>query len=367
MKNKALFVFPTAILGGAERVMFNLIYYLLNKNFHITVYIMSRGKQSGWEKIENHPNINIIIKDYPSEKTSLIPFLKDIFRISRKDNFKYTFSSHTHINALISFLKKIHFFKSEFIISRESTFIFERFFGLWRIIFKLIYRFMYGKQNLIICQTERMKASLISNLGYKPAKTIEVIPNPVNLDYIDEQLSSSELARKPFPVLIVGCGRLIPLKKFDYLIKAFSRLEREFPRVGLVIIGNGPERENLDKLVKKLNIQNKVIFTEKISNPIQWFAKADIGVISSEIEGFPNVLIEMMASGTKQVITTPCTDGVNHIPHISITESCSVQAIEKSIHNYLCNPIDMSTENQRYIRDNRSVEAFWQKVEEYIK
>lgn len=366
MKNKALFVFPTAILGGAERVMFNLIYYLLDKNFIVTVYIMSRGHQDGWERIEKHPNINMIIKDYPSEKTSLIPFLIEIYKLSHKNNFNYTFSSHTHINALLSFLKQINFFKSKFLIARESTFIFERFFGLWRLIFKLIYRFMYGQQDLIICQTERMKESLIKNLGYMPAKRIEVISNPVNIDYIDQQLANDQI-EKPFPILIVGCGRLIPLKKFDFLIEAFSMVEGNFPDVGLVIIGDGSERQNLENLVETLNLSQKVIFTGKISNPIQWFAKADIGIISSEIEGFPNVLIEMMASGTQQIITTPCTDGVNHIPHIIITESCSVQAIEAALVTYLFNPVNNSQLNKTYIEQNRSVDAFWQNVKEHIQ
>ena len=366
MKNKALFVFPTAILGGAERVMFNLIYFLLNKNYVVTVYIMSRGKQSGWEIIESHPNINLIIKNYPSEKTSLIPFLIDIYKLSYSNNFNYTFSSHTHINALLSFLKKLKLFKSKFLLARESTFIFERFFGIWRTIFKFIYRFMYGKQDLIICQTDRMKESLIKNLGYMPAKKIEVISNPVNIDYINYQLANSQID-KPFRTLIVGCGRLIPLKQFDFLIKAFSKLENIFPEVGLVIIGDGPERKNLESLVETLNLSQQVIFTGKISNPIQWFAQADIGVISSEIEGFPNVLIEMMAAGSKQIITTPCTDGVNSIPYISITQDCSIEAIETSLRAYLKNPIDNSFKNKEYIHQNRSVEAFWQKVEGFIK
>ena len=367
MKNKeCLVVLPTAILGGAERVMFNLVYYMLENNYKVTILIMSRGKQDGWESIESHPNLSLIINNYKSEKISIIPILMSLISLSRNHNYNYAFSSHTHINGLLSLTRKMRLFKTEFLISRESTFIFERFYGIKRQIFKLIYKFMYGKQDLIICQTIDMKSSLIKNLGFKPAKIIEAIPNPVNLKYIKNQLTTEKFSEPLFGNIIVGCGRLIPLKKFDLLIEAFATLVSSFPKAGLVIIGDGPERENLENLVKVLGIENKVVFTGKIGNPIKWFNRADIGVISSEIEGFPNVLIEMMASGTKQVITTPCTDGVNHIPYITVTESCSQGAIQKSLRDHLKNPVDNAINHRKYIEDNRSVKVFWEKVQEHL-
>ena len=238
------FASPTAVLGGAERTMFNIVMMLLKNGHHVTVYIMSRGEQLGWEKIKDHPNLKFVIKNYGSEKTSLPMFLISLIYLSYKNKYDYSFSSHTHVNGVLSFMRRLRLFRTKYLVSRESTFIFERFFGLWRLVFKLIYRFMYGKQDLIICQTERMKSSLIQNLGFKPANKIEVISNPVNIDYINQQLANSQI-EKPFPILIVGCGRLIPLKKFDLLIEAFSMVEVNFPDVGLVIIGDGPERQHI--------------------------------------------------------------------------------------------------------------------------
>lgn len=364
--NEILFVFPTAVLGGAERVMFNIIHYMLENNYKVTIFIMSRGKQDGWESILAHPNLLMIVNDYKSEKISLIPMLISITLLSQKNSLNYTFSSHTHINGILSLMKRFKLLQTKYLISRESTFIFERFYGIKALIFKLNYQLMYGKQDLVICQTERMKTSLIENLGFMPAEKTEVISNPVNLSYIKRQLTLNSFDEKPFEQLIIGCGRLITLKKFNWLIEAFSDIEEEFPKAGIIIIGDGPERENLNNLVKNLDLEDKVIFTGKVSNPIKWFNKADIGVISSEIEGFPNVLIEMMASGTKQVITTPCTDGVNNIPYIAVTETCSREAIQKSLKYYLKNPVNNSENNKKYIEDNRSVEVFWKKVQKHF-
>lgn len=360
------FFSPTAVLGGAERTMFNLITYLLEDGHKVTMFIMSRGDQKGWESIIAHPNFEMIIKNYKSEKTSLPVFFFNILYLSHKNSYDYSFSSHTHVNGALSLMRKLKVLKTKSLISRESTFIFERHEGAFRILLKFIYKFMYGSQDLVICQTERMKTSLIQNLGFMPADKIEVISNPVNLSYIKRQLNQNHFGEKPFEQLIVGCGRLITLKKFNWLLEAFSNIAEELPHAGVVIIGDGPERENLNNLVKDLGVEDKVLFTGKVSNPIKWFNKADIGVISSEIEGFPNVLIEMMASGTKQVITTPCTDGVNNIPYITVTESCSREAIQKSLIEKLKNPVDNSKNHREYIEGNRSVEVFWRKVQEHL-
>lgn len=362
MVNNHLFVFPTAILGGAERVMFNIIYHLLLEKQDVTVVIMSRGKQSGWEKLESFPNLNLIIYNYSSEKKAIIPLVMRLVQLSFSYNFNYIFSSHTHINGLLSFLKKICFFRGSVLVSRESTFIFDRFFGVKRFIFKFIYKYLYGQQDLIICQTKKMKDSLENSLGYIPAKKMEVISNPVNIDYINSSISTVIKEN-----IIVGCGRFIPLKKFDFLLQAFAQLTSKYDCYKLVLIGDGPEGERLRTMAEDLGVSKKVIFTGKINNPIQWFANAKIGVISSEIEGFPNVLIEMMASGINCAISTPCTDGVYQLPNVIVTADCSIVEIGKALEEVLESQLNYSVDYKKYIEQERSVFYFWNQVLELTK
>lgn len=362
-QNDYLFVFPTALLGGAERVMFNLISYLLMRGDKVVVVIMSRGKQQGWEYIENHQNLNMIIYDYRSEKKAIIPLLIGLMRLSLQKDFKMIFSSHTHMNAVLSMLKKMGFFRKSYLVSRESTVIFERFFGIKSYIFKFFYHFMYGKQDLLICQTQNMRDSLVHHLGFIPAKRMEVLPNPVNIEYIDDSIHKNGIKED----IIVACGRLIGLKQFDLLIEAFAQCHVEFPSYKLVIIGDGEEKIRLQDKVKILNLFDKVIFTGKISNPFEWFAKAKIGVISSKIEGFPNVILEMMTSRVNLIISTPCTDGLNLLPKVNVLQDDSIDSITLALKNALNSNYDYSEVYRSYIIKERSIEAFAKKIEKIIE
>lgn len=360
-----LIVLPTAILGGAERVMFNLAAHLLDEGNKVTVYAMSRGPQLGWAILQKQAKFKMIACNFDSEKTSLLPFIINIFKISRLNNYDYVISTHTHVNAALSFLKRIKLLKCSKLIGRESTFIFDRFYGTKRRFFFILYKILYGSHDVLICQTENMKISLVKNLGFIPAKKIVTIANPVNLVHINRLLEDPEdsLPRMPSNYkIIVACGRLIKLKGFHVLIEAFSFVVENNPMTRLIIIGDGPERSNLEYLAKEFKVFNKISFLGRLENPIIWFSIADIGIISSEREGFPNVLIEMMASGAKYIISTPCSDGVFDIPGIKVLDKYSASSIADALHSSLVEPEDRSASYKLYIQNNRVVGAFWKEI-----
>lgn len=357
-----LVVLPTAILGGAERVMFNLALYLLDSGHSVTIYCMSRGRQPGWERIEGYEKCTLLFREYPSEKKSLVSFLYNIFSMSRQFDYDYVFSSHTHINGLLSLFLKLRVLKCRYLISRESTFIFDRFFGFKRMVFYFLYRFFYGSQSLLICQTEGMKHSLLRNLNFSPVKNIKVIGNPVDLNYISERAQGGAVSLVDSSIKIVSCGRLVPVKAFDVLIEAYAKSLTFFSNTHLYIIGDGVEHERLRLLINSLDLNERVTMLGRLENPMPWFAIADIGIVSSEREGFPNVLIEMMASGTKRVITTPCSDGVFGIPGVVVSNDCSAESLSEKIFNILNDFDDKSLIYKGYVRESRSVEGFWLEV-----
>ena len=363
MKKKFLFVLPTAKLnGGAQRVMFNLARHLVLNNQDVTLITMTRGFESGWDVLNNYSNFNWIIGKHKSEKSSLIPITLQIVNLDRKHHFDYVFSSHLHINSYLSTLKKLGVFSNSFLTSRESTMVFERNTDYRRYFFKFVYRYLYGNQDLLICQTESMKKSLLSNLSFNPAKNTVVIPNPVSIDFIESLVSSSINANLDKEKYIVACGRLIKLKQFNLLIKAFESVHYKHPDYKLVIIGEGNEKNNLLELVAKLNLKDSVNLIGNVDNPFIYFKYAEIGIISSQIEGFPNVLLEMMASGTKNIISTPCTQGIKSIPNITISKDCSLESISQVLSQALESDSNFSKQYKNTVTQKYSVNAFWNTI-----
>ncbi|MDZ4297748.1 MAG: glycosyltransferase [Moraxellaceae bacterium] len=358
---RVLVVLPTAIMGGAERVIFNLTYELLAQGHSVIVYIMSRGRQPGWEILQGNTSFELIVKDHASEKKSLISFFYNIFLISRKNKIDLVISSHTHVNAVLSFFRKINILKCGFLISRESTFIFERFFGLKRFLFWILYRFFYGSQDVLVFQTEGMKKSLESTLGFKPVHNSIVLENPVALRFIDESLASKEYISTS-QMRFVACGRLVPIKGFDRLLRVFAKTLVLYPNCILEIIGDGPERSNLEELACSLAIKNKVIFHGRVNNPFIYYRGANIGVVSSVKEGFPNVLIEMMACGVMSLVSTPCTDGVHALPNVKVSECVDDDCLFKAIISVVDARTDHSLSYRMYVESDRSISKFLERL-----
>ncbi len=129
----------------------------------------------------------------------------------------------------------------------------------------------------------------------------EVINNPCDLQRV---LTLSENSVPEIPdKYIIGVGRLSKQKRFDILIQAFYLSSIDDYK--LVILGEGNQREHLDKLVNSLNLSERVIFPGFVDNPYPWYKNAALFVLSSDTEGFVNVITEALACGTP-VVSTNC-------------------------------------------------------------
>lgn len=361
-----LIVLPTAIIGGAERVAFNLAMHLVDHGDNVTVYAMSRGPQSGWKELEGRQGFTLIVRSFPSEKRSLGPFAAAMFRLSRAETYDVVYSSHVHVNAALSALRFSGVLRCRHLVSRESTMIFDRFTGPKRVAANFFYRICYGRQDLLIYQTPAMRSSLIAALGYEPVRKGRILVNPVNIAFIDRMAKMKPLPA-PKGKMIVACGRLVPIKGFDLLLEAFSDVAARQPDVELVILGQGTERQSLKKSVNDLGLEGKVSFPGHLDNPYRWFACADVGVISSLKEGFPNVILEMMSSGTRAIVSTPCTDGLNGLPNVHIIAKMSKQELCSAICDALDNNSDSRKAYRQYVEEVRSTSSYWQSIQEVLR
>ena len=115
--------------------------------------------------------------------------------------------------------------------------------------------------------------------------------------------------------VLITAGRLIPLKRIDQLIKIMPQLGD----AKLIVVGDGPERNPLEKLVASLNLRNRVLLTGQVSQeevPL-YLRASDVFVLNSETEGLSHVLLEAMAVGIPIIATDTggnpevIEDGVN--------------------------------------------------------
>lgn len=111
---------------------------------------------------------------------------------------------------------------------------------------------------------------------------------------------------------IVACGRLKPVKGFACLIRAFAEIVKEKPGLKLVILGDGPLKKELEDLSRDLGVKDAVVFTGFVNNTAPWIANAEMFVLTSQSEGFPNVLLEAMAL-KRAVISADCSSGPREI------------------------------------------------------
>jgi glycosyltransferase involved in cell wall biosynthesis len=164
----------------------------------------------------------------------------------------------------------------------------------------------YGWLDAVVAQTH---ASALWLRQHTRARQLVVIANP-----LPPQLPASppfllpEQLLLPGDNLILAAGRLSKEKGFDLLLLAFARVAPDQPNWRLVILGEGPERTALEQQVQALGLQAQVLLPGRAGNIAHWYKRAELFVLSSRYEGFPNVLAEAMAAGVA-VVSSDCSNG----------------------------------------------------------
>ena len=170
-------------------------------------------------------------------------------------------------------------------------------------------RCLYPQADKIVAVSQGV-ANDLHNFAKLPTNKIKVIYNPV----VTPELSAK--ADHPVdhpwfqsgqPPVILGVGRLSRAKNFAMLIRAFSQ-RGLCQRAHLMILGEGDQRLELERLVSELGLGATVCLPGFVNNPFAFMARSALCVLSSVQEGFPNVIVQAMAVGTP-VVATDCLYG----------------------------------------------------------
>lgn len=287
--------------GGAERVMSIIANYWAVKEWKITLLTFNHVSKAPFYPL--HPCINYIplniANQSPNRLVGIWNNLKRIFVLR-------TAISISKPDAIISFLDTTNVLtllatrglKIPVIVSErnEPGKCQSRMWGKLRHL-------LYPLANQIVVQTERAKNYFSLQLQSR----ICVIPNPVLLPKTN--CVSQRLLKSPS---LIAVGRLEQQKGFDLLIKAFSKVKDTYAEWTLTILGEGPLRSELEYMLNDLKLNEHVHLIGRVKDPYAYLKQADIFVMSSRFEGFPNALCEAMASGLP-VISTDCPYGPREI------------------------------------------------------
>lgn len=147
-----------------------------------------------------------------------------------------------------------------------------------------------------------------AGLGNLPTHVIHTgVITPEMLERAKEAVDHPWLVAGRTAPVMVAAGRLARQKDYPTLLRAFARL-RETMSARLIILGEGPEREKLKRLIHELGVGDHVDLYGFVGNPYAWIARSDVFVLSSQWEGFGNVVAEALGLGVP-VVTTDCPSG----------------------------------------------------------
>ena len=327
---KILFKSGSTMMGGLEKVQIEYINFLVKQEkYQIKIVIENdNGKDNALEKYINSNVTYLKNYNYILEIKNLRENRKKSLWSRIKYNLAITKEKKYADNKFLQIYKE---YKPDIVIDFDSS--------LTKIIDKLnssknlvwihssiknwkkkkskIDRFVdrISKYSKIICICKEMKEDLI-NLKNELKNKVDFLYNPIDFDRI-KKLSNEDFSEEDKKLLkdkfLLSIARLdcVP-KDFETLFKAYEIAKKDGYDGKLYIIGDGPDKDKVEKL-KEANLHKEdILLLGRKENPYNWLKKADKLILSSRYEGFAIVLLEGLCLG-KNVIASDCKTGPNEI------------------------------------------------------
>lgn len=331
-KMRLLFLIPSLQGGGAEGVMVSLLRHLDRSKFNLAIAVVdTRDAVYRADVPEDVEFIDLCC----SRVRHAMP---QIIRLIWQRKPDVVFSTLGHLNLALAILRPLlpngvrYIARESVVVSMLPLAYTMPFWWGWA------YRRFYARFDTVVCQSQDMRDDLIENFGFPAGKSL-VINNPVDVVRIRQLATvpvetgmTEEKAIGARTIRLVAAGRLSEQKGFDMLIEAIALCAD--PRLRLTLLGEGPKREELQRQTVELGLAEQVRFVGFQNNPYPFLAQADVFVLSSRFEGFPNVVLEALACGTP-VIANPAPGGVREVLEglegCVVVESISAQALADAL------------------------------------
>lgn len=294
-RRKVAFVISSLTLGGAERVVASLADYWSARGHDVTVISMSSRAADFYQ---TSPAVHRIWLDLAGDSGAVgaavsanfkrIVALRAALRRLKPD---VAIAFMTEANVLLGLAAIGLGFRT---IGSERNYPPMSELGRpWRIGRAL----GYGLLDSIVAQSHAAAQWIRGNTS---ARRVAVIANPIAMTIASARRSDAVVATlgaKQDSKIVLCVGRLGPDKRFDRALETFAKFADAHPDWVIVFLGDGPLRAELEALALRLGLQGRAFFPGTVSNPAEWYAAADLFLMTSAHEGYPNALIEAMSHG----------------------------------------------------------------------
>jgi glycosyltransferase involved in cell wall biosynthesis len=285
-KRCLFFVIPTLGNGGAERVMINLANYLAKRHKVILI------------------SLNSTEPAYPVDERVIIRYLTNRRKNSRTARIYYAWLTFSKLMQLtltkkpyrvVSFITSANFWTGIICILTNTPYVVSERTSPQRVVQELskwqkeMLGYLYKKAGAVVVSAANVGEYLVKIPQFKKLKNIRQIPNAVTRF---QQPTTTPVHPRKY---VLGVGRLAFVKGFDILINAFALLQNH--DIDLLIVGDGEERAALEAQCHDLGLDGRVFFTGIKNNIQDYYAQAELFVLPSRNEGYPNALVEAMSFG----------------------------------------------------------------------
>lgn len=279
-KINIVFVLPSLIAGGAERVITLIATNINPKIFNVTLIVIGFEK----DKAYNVNGINVMYLNKSRVLTGIPKLIKHMLKIKPQ----LVVSCMSHVNIVMALIL-ILFPKIKLIIREANIKKVTEIYNKKRTYFsRVLLKISHLRAYTIICQSKDMAEELQNEFNVKRSKIV-VINNPVS----DEFTLKNKINNKVPHYITVG--RLHNEKGHLRLLNILSKLKYDFK---YTIIGNGPHKNEILEAEESLNLKSKISHIDYTNDVNSYLKQSDVFLQGSYAEGFPNALLESCAVGT---------------------------------------------------------------------
>ena len=345
-------------------VTFNQKSKLEKQNFG-NIYLYPTNSRNRWFYVFDAVKIGReIIKnfqpkaDQPRAEKSQIKNSRDNILVSSQDPFECGLAGY--------FIAKK--FKIPLQIQIHTDFL-NRYFWKESLLNKIrtrLAKFLIPRAGCIRVVSDRIKKSLISSFEIH-ASRIVVLPIFVDVRKIQEAEIKTDLRQKypQFDFIILMVSRFTKEKNIGLAIETITKIVKKYPKTGLIIAGDGPEREKLKLQITNCKLQKNVILEPWTDDLESYYKTADLFLLTSNYEGYGMAVVEAMAAGCSVVMTDVGLAGeiLKNGENGFVIPVSDKQGLERAILEL----IDNRKLSQKFIQKSKEIIACFSSKEKYLR